>query len=403
MLLRILLLFVLLLPVAVVTGADDKDLADLGAEIDAKVDFTAVPPDVETAMTRVLDYMNAPRGTLTLGDLRPLLRFMRSAAATERPWLPADRWKASGAGAVTVLPGPYTKFLDLYYSTNVPDYAIFSSALRYSTNLDPEHFTRVTRSCVLRDIPLNSFAYGKFVCIEETTPNQQSGTAYHYTNERIFVHANVAGTPVFISFANMIGRSSFGLRGLPVGPAEHHLYYYSKLSGTNLRGLNWVKPIMYVSKTLVMHMPLSSNTTAALGFSWVSAGWKGLNVTRSHHIYPVILTAHERKATLARDPRVTYTSLSALTQQADSLSPAQINARYAAYCTYVKQWRDKVPRSLTSFYGPTSLRDLYDEKALAEMSLPHRRALILQESVRRLLGRPTWSELLPSAASGSAP
>jgi len=398
-----LVLFVLFLPVTVVVGADEEDLAGVSADIDAKVDFTPVPPDVEVAMTRVLDYMNAPRGALTLGDLRPLMRFMRSSAGAQRPWLPADRWRAHGAGAVNVLPGPYTQFLELYYSTNVPDYAIFSSALRYSANLDPEHFTRVTRTCVLRDIPLNSFAYGKFLCIEETTPNQQSGTAYHYTNERIFVHANVAGTPIFISFANMVGRSSFGLRGLPVGPPEDHLYYYSKLRGTNMRGLNWVTPVMYASTTLVMHMPLSSNTTAALGFSWVNAGWKGLNVTRSHHIYPIILTAQERKVMLARDPRVTYTSMATLAHRADSLSSAQVNQLYAAYCTYVKQWRDKVPRSLTSLYGPTSLRDLYDETALADTDLPHRRALVLQEYVRILLGGPTWSALLPGPALAATP
>ena len=80
-----------------------------------------------------------------------------------------------------------------------------------------------------------------------------------------------------------------------------------------------------------------------------------------------------------------------MTDNVTGLPTAQVNARYQTYCNYVTAWRNKSKQGLTSLLTRNILDELYDAKTMARLDDSHRRALILQEEVRRLLGQPTWS------------
>jgi len=367
------------------------DALEEAQQADANLALVAVPPQVERALDQAIAFMQAPTGAVTLGTWRPLLAFIRQEAASGRAWQPKDRWDADGAATLVSLPSPLSKHVALYYSLTIPDYAIFPSSMRFSSVLDTAAFTRATLACVPHAIPLNQYAYGRFRCIEETTPNPQSGTAYHYTNVRAIARLNLAGREIFMSFSDMLGRSSYAVRGVPVGPLDDHVYYYSEKPGTNLRGLSWVQPAMYVSRSLIINVALDERHTASCAFSWVNAGWRGINVTRTSHIIPILQTIQQKMFDLARAPNASVAQFSTLTDNVMGLPTAQVNARYQTYCDYVTTYRDKGKKGLTSILTRNILGELYDAKTMARLDGSHRRALILQEEVRRLLGQPTWS------------
>ena len=390
------LLSVVMLTMVVSSGRliaanDNNDALEAAQQEGASLATVPLPAQVERALDQIIAFMQAPTGAVTLGTWRPLQAFMRAEAGTGRAWQPQDRWGADGAASLITLPSVFSNHIALYYGADIPDAALFPSSLRYGAIIDTAAAARSVATCVNAAVPLNRYAAERFRGIEETTPNMQSGTAYHYTNVRTLVQINLAGRPLFVSYSQLLGRSSYAIRGIHVGPMDDALFYYSEKPGTNLTGLNWVQPIMYVSYSLVFNMPLDDRHIASCAFSWVSAGWRGLNVTRTYHIIPILRTIQQKMLVLARTPQANYAHFSALANDVMRLSPAEVNARYQGYCAYVKVWRDKENKGLTSLVKRRILTDLYNEDTLARLDDAHRRALLMQEDVRALLGKPTWS------------
>jgi len=78
--------------------------------------------------------------------------------------------------------------------------------------------------------------------------------------------------------------SSYSKRGIPVGPPEDALFYFSDKEGVNLTGLKWVKSQMYVSRTISIYVKAPKNQTAVMIFSWLAAGWNQINISKTYQI-----------------------------------------------------------------------------------------------------------------------
>lgn len=373
-------------------GVVTQALAELGLDREpGDVTFTAVPDEVEAAIEHVSSVALNGGGMWDLAHIATLVHFTQSPTNHGVAWKLRPRWSASGAATVSVLDTPFEPCIRFAYSTNIPDYAVLPCSLRYSE--DAPESTGVFVRCVAMPPPSNGVVHGSFLCREETTPNLQSGTSYRYTTRRHLIRACVDGVDTLITFSDMQGKSSFARRGIAVGPAEHDVYYYSERVGTNLRGLQWVKARMNMSRSMVVWAPAESNATAFAAFSWVNAGWRQLNVTRTHHIYEVLEKILAMRIALARSPGLTEESAAAVVARVLHMPTNEVERAYAKYCEYVKYWRD-VERSqagLTSLYQPNSLLSIYDEGELARMPFHLRQALVIQEEVRALRGVPSWS------------
>ena len=368
-------------------NGDATNIPDTTADVALK----DVPAGVEQTMSRVLAGIEGPSCTVAFADMTAMVAFVQVQARSNTPWRVARRWAADGAGIMSVSTGDYDHQLELNFSTNAPDYALFPCSLRYTKAVDPAAYLTAYRACIAGRVPTNTCVAASYVAYEETTPNLQSGTSYAYTNLRSMVRANVGGKSVLLSFSSMQGMSGFAIRGLPLGDPQWHLYYYSAKPGTNLRGLNWVKPLMYVSKTLVVYQELSKNEMAVAVFSWLRAGWQGINVTHSHHIYQVLVTVRDTRNQIGCAAAVSAGSLGDIVNRVGAMKDEEVNAQYDLYCDCVKRENDKSGNALTSLVSPGSLRCLYDRKTLDALDQPHRRALLVQERMRELLGTPTWS------------
>jgi len=372
-------------------SGDDGGLGGLDLEA-TTIEFTRAPDSVEAALEHLSSVLVSGTGALQLAQIGVLASFAQNEADSGRAWKLRTRWGADGAASVSALNQPFNTCIAFSYSTNIPDYGVLPCSLRYSE--DTPDSTAAFMRCVASAPASNTLVHSSFLCREETTPNPQSGTAYSYITRRHLIRANLDGTDVLGSFSDMQGRSSYALRGIPVGPPEHDVYYYSERTGTNLRGLQWVKPRMNLSRSLVLWVPAGSNRTAFIACSWVHAGWRQINVTRTHHIYDVLDKILRTRHELAQAPAMTEHATQAAVQRVFAMSSNEVQTAYARYCAYVKHWRD-IERSqagLTSLYQPNSLSDLYNEGELARMPFHLRQALIVQEELRALRGAATWSD-----------
>jgi hypothetical protein len=193
---------------------------------------------------------------------------------------------------------------------------------------------------------------------------------------------------VVFSCAETVGPSTFSNRGVPVGPLQQALFYYSEKPGLNLTGMTWLLSQITRSTTLSLYIALNSNETAVATFAWLNAGWKGLNVTRATHILNTQITTLNYSRKIAQHPKISAPVLANIVATVEALSPTDVDLDYDKYLAYVRMWRDT--KKSSSCYS-SLLKTLYDQKATESIPLSHRRALLVQERVRELMDIPTWS------------
>jgi len=377
---------------AAAAAQDDEDettLTNLPEET-SDIILADLPAGIERSLGPILDGLGTC-SNIPMDAMSNMMAFIDTFARSNGGWRLATRWKAEGAGIMSVTTGSFPRQLLLNFSTNVPDYMLFPCSLRYSSPVKEDDYVVAFRSCVAGRPETNARVAASFLCVEETTPNLQSGTSYAYTNLRSIVRANVGGRDIMFSYSDMIGPSSIAVRGLPVGDPARHLYYVSTRQGTNLRFAYMASARMYISRSLVIYQQMGPDEMAVAVFSWVRAGWKGINVTRSASICTVLATVRDMRRQIASASNVTEQAVSRIVTETAALSSSEVSNRFAQYCAYVKAESDKSGNLLSSMCTPGLLRNLYDQKALDALDLPRRRALIMQEHMRVLLGIPTWS------------
>jgi len=386
------LLFLLFSVASVQAG--ENGLAFLSKKIGLGPSLTPIPEKVERTATRVFAFTENGNPALTVKELKPLVDFVIAECDSDKAWRPKSRWDADGAAIMATCAAPIRKLIQVSLATNIPDAALFYRVLRYSAIVEMSDAPPSFFACTYSPLETNALARAQYVCIETTTPNQQSGACYSYTNTRTLVRANIDGRDVLVSVSDMHEPSTYSTRGVPLGPPQDGIYYYSEKLGINLPGVTWALSQMYVSKTLVIYVELPDNRTAVAMFSWLRAGWKGLNIANDRQIYEVLKSVVEALQTSTHNPRVTRENVARIVGDVAGMSKADVDKLYRKYCDYVKAWRDKKRSGLMRF-RKSMLSKLYNDESLDKMPNRYRRALIMQERVRSLMGNPTWSAKAP--------
>ncbi len=346
------------------------------------------PAEASASLNTAVTFSTTAQEGFAPDTLKALVEFVRTACAADSGWELPKRDGAAGSAYIVKVKVPLAQYLALNFHPGIPDYAVFSAALRYSTCLNSNDMQNAY-SCI-ESGPSGTLQYvtAKMTGTEEITPNPESGCYFSYTNTRVFVRCKVEDQDVVFSCAETLGPSTFSNRGVPVGPLQQALFYYSEKPGLNLTGMTWLLSQITRSTTLSLYISLNSNETAVATFAWLNAGWKGLNVTRASHILNTQITTLDYSRRIAQHPKVSAPVLAAIVTAVESLSPADVDKDYEKYLAYVRMWRDnKNP----GFCYSSLLKNLYDQKATETISTPHRRALLVQERVRSLMDMPTWS------------
>ncbi len=357
--------------------------------------FVALPADVEEAIAALFEAVETPRSNSMIETIQPIVNFVKKECRSGTAWSSEANKQAYGTAAMTVLTNSMGNRLELNYNVEIPDHVLYASTLRYSEK-GSDH-TAAHKECLAERLATNTWKMARFTNFEVNTPNEDSGAWYTYTNTKTYVRANINGSDVLCTVSKLKEPSSFSRRGAVIGDSSD-VYYYSDKEGINITGLTWVKSQMFYNHSVVIHVELTSNTLAMASFSWVRAGWQNINVTRTFHIYAVLKNILNYQHFLSQSKNVTVENVCSIIKTVNTMTPEQVNSTYDQYCAYADYWSKEGQKGLGRF-NPSMLARLYDSKELAAMPMEYRKALIMQEQVRVLCGKPTWSVFKPEKVS----
>jgi len=157
-------------------------------------------------------------------------------------------------------------------------------------------------------------------------------------------------------------------------------------------GVTWAKSQMYISSTLTIYLQTPDGKTAVAMFSWQRAGWKGMNIIKSHHIYTVLQNTLSAFNNVFGNPKTNTESVGDIIKKVNNMSRAEKNNYYKEYCNYVKKWKDIKPKGLSPF-RKSAIAKIFNEKSLEDIKQEYKDILIIQEFIRVLIGKPTWSAM----------
>jgi hypothetical protein len=356
--------------------------------------YNELPDGVITSLDSLFAFAAGTNTHITAAMVQPLADFVSGECRSGKAWKSSGKDIAYGAAIVCVFTNSMQEKLELNYDPVIPDYAMFPCSIRFSETTSDRQ--QLFDMLIRRPPASNTFIHASLTMKECNTPNPHSGACYSYTNNKTFIRTSLNDRDIMISLTEMQGTSSVSTRGVPVGPEHDFLYYYSNGEGLTIPGFFWVKSRIYYSQSAVVHVSLASNMVACAAFSWLRAGWGGLNVTRTFHIYAVLQTIIDFQQRLMNSPRVSRENIQNIVREVDTMKEDAINREYGRYCTYVEDYYKKGRGSLIALRRPTKLASWYDRNTLSQMPQNFRKALIIQERIRQLLGSPTWS-VLPDA------
>ncbi len=120
---------------------------------------------------------------------------------------------------------------------------------------------------------------------EEITPDLVTGTYFEYDVDRTLILFSWRGRPVLVNLSRQRGRSGVGRKGAVLGADVDWDYFYSGEKGVARTGLGWVDSYMYASFSIGIFCAADDGTVRGGIFKWLNAGWAGLNLVQSRHIY----------------------------------------------------------------------------------------------------------------------
>jgi hypothetical protein len=359
------------------------------------------PSEAGSSLDALFAFAATSCATFTPGETEPLITFVRDACTNDSAWELPERDGAAGAAYIVKVKVPLQQYLDLNFHPGIPDYAIFPATLRYSTCVNPRDMELAYAGIAAGPTGTQEYVTGYLTGMEEITPNPESGGYFSYTNCRTFLRCRVAGRDVLFSCSETLSPSTSSSRGVLIGPLDHALFYYSEKPGLNLTGMTWMLSQIKRSTTLSIYIALTSNETAVATFAWLNAGWKGMNVTRASHILNSQRHTLDFSRRIAQHPGVTAPVIASLVSAVNDLPETAVNGEYEQYLSYVRMWRDSGQKG--GFARSSLLQSLYDSRTTQALCMPYRRALLVQERVRILLGIPTWSATPGSLARRRLP
>jgi len=354
-----------------------------------------LPENVETAIDEIISAGKTNTNTVASEkNLKILSDFIISSANDGNVWQVKPRRGANGAALIKAYKIPVEIVLKMNLAAEIPDATLFYNVLRYSKKIDLSPECKKFFVNASKRLNTNEIIETSYLSVEGITPNIQSGAYYSYTNLRTVTRANINGAELFVSISDMIGPSGFSMRGVSVGPVEDGVFYYSQKPGMNMTGVTWLKSQMYLSSTIAVYLETPDNGTVVAMFSWQSAGWKGVNVVKNYHIYTVLQDTFQTFSGVIGSEKVNYKNVMNIIEKVNNMPRREKNRLYKKYCDYVRKWKNKKPNGLNPF-RKSAIAKIFNEKSLENMNWENRDILIVQEFIRALIDKPTWSVTLP--------
>ena len=343
--------------------------------------YKPVPPEVVEGIDVLCAQAKNVNTNLSSALLENLVGFVLTNATKNQAWTLPEKNDVAGAMCLGILTNTFEE-RRILSSPLLHDHAFYDT-LRLSEVIAGdgqkiyEEMFSAPEGFLTRDYTLN------YDCV---APDKTSGAYYCYTNVRLYVQGKVLGKRTLMTGSIMTGTSDIGCKGAEINPQIRGLYFYSEEPGLNIAGAGWMETRMEHYSSFTLSIEISSNVFAFANFSWLSAGWHEINVLRSHHIYAVLVDLLADLREFGKGNGLDLEDVKKVVAETDALDEKTINEQYKKYCDYCREY---AKGGIIGMKSP--LQRVFNEKALTEMPLKFRRALLLQEKIRNLQGQKSWS------------
>jgi hypothetical protein len=277
-------------------------------------------------------------------------------------------------------------FLKLTYNPDLPSYLTIPSTVRLSFWSQIEGGNRPlprlwTRLDTLRE-PYRINGVETVV----NTPDLFSGAYYTYDLDRTIILLRWQGKNVMLSLSKQRDRSDVGKKGAVLGPDEHWNYLYTGQPGLSRAGLGWVDSYMYDSFSVTAYVETDPDRPRVRCgiFKWIRAGWAGINMVQTRHIYRGLVRFAEAFKPIVEAPQLSdVENVVRQFQQIERLPDETLREKTVGYY-----------QRLQRLYGDDStlLKNWFEgafgmDGHLARMNRREMEAVVSIETLKYLLGK----------------
>ena len=236
----------------------------------------------------------------------------------------------------------------------------------------------------------------------ENTPDTFSGAYYDYELNRTLILMKHRNRNVFISLSSQRDKSGVGKKGIITGEDRNLDYVYTGKPGLNMAGIGWVKSYMYDSMAVTVYCELNSEVPAVKAgfFKWVRAGWAGLNIVRTDHIYSGLkrFLPNYKKILESEESRRTA-AIESMCDRIESLSTEQLRQTTRnLFNRMIAYYTDDPEVSI-----PKLKKILLESNYVDDLGRLDMQSLLLVEYAKQLLGLAYHTDVRKLSITGMTP
>lgn len=352
------------------------------------------PPDVVSALERLVQMAAAQAGTVDLPGVEALLAYSETEPAAGPGVGIPDFSNATSALYRFRIRQSLGRIIEIGFHPEIPAFILSPSSVRiaYWKSIDGKQ-QPLPKLRPLLATPLQTPFVVRGVEHEEITPDQFTGTYYAYDVNRVLLLMKYHGRNVLMSVSRQKDISDVGKKGAVLGKDDDWTYLYSGENGMNTRGLGWVNSYMYAAATVMIFDEIATDApqVRCTIFKWLRAGWSGINMVQTHHI----LAGMDRYAKSFKQIAESKTlpeadEMARVFQRINGMGEETLREKNRQYYRQLRMSMSKTAGSATEFlskyFGENSL-------SLQKMDIEQMRSLVVLEVLKRWVGKVGWTSL----------
>lgn len=274
---------------------------------DASSTTADIPDDMVPALHYFLDLVKMENGSaVDAQHISPLIAFLLSSKPADARYRADDSFDAPSAYHEFTVNTNLRHIIGYTMDADIPSSFFWPSSLRLArwTRVDggDQQFARLLAAAT--DLKEPFILKGtEHITI---TPDQHTGAYYSYDVDKIVILCPYKKGKVMISIYRQQKPSAVGRKGWVLGTDDEWNYLYTRDKGLNLSGLGWVNTYMYDSFNITVYYEADpSLPSVSCGtFSWVKAGWAGINMVQPKHIHRGLVRVATAFKTIMESPRL---------------------------------------------------------------------------------------------------
>jgi len=259
---------------------------------------------IPAAAVKLIQFCTDPRVGLDSQAVATLVDYVLGPKQKKEAVLPTHR-NATGAYYEFDTRIDFPSFLKYSFNKQIPSALTSPASLRHSQWVDLRGNSRSISS--LCDVTPQDGQPVVLRGLEHVgiTPDLNTGVYYKYDLKKTLILLKHNGRQVLISVSKQMDVSDVGKKGFILGNDDDWNYYYSGEPGSAKTGLGWVKSYIYDYFSVGVYVPGSSSSTVRSGFfSWIRAGWSGINFAESKHVLKGLQRHARSSKTVLESPKL---------------------------------------------------------------------------------------------------